>query len=146
VERDCRVIRLGFKLALPRLIQINIELFYLRVGRIGVLVNAGNFDAAGDERAADRFAVASADINKPGAGIERKVAYEMVERGCRPLGCVDSWRLPPNIEFRIVKDLELHEPVLHGRLDALPGVLHPIDMTNLVPVVSWNRDFSNTKP
>src|SRR5215475_2293187 len=145
IERDCCVIHLSFKLALPRLIQIDIELLYLRVSQIGVLVNASYFDAAVDECAADSLAVASADINEPGAGIEREMAYEMMERGRGPLGCVDSLALPPNIEFWVVKDLELHEPVLHGCLDALPGVLHSIDMTNFVPIVSRNRDFGNAE-
>src|SRR5262245_5537474 len=78
VERSRRVISLSFKLALPRLIQIDIELFYFRVSQIGALVNAGYLDAMVGERAANRLTVASADINKPGPGFERKTAYEMV--------------------------------------------------------------------
>src|SRR5262245_60067196 len=145
VERDCCVVRLDFKLALPRLIQVNMELSYLRVSHICALVNAGHGDAEISERSADRLAVASTDINKQGAGFEREMAYEMVERGCRPLGCVYTRNKPPNVEFRVVKDLELHEPVFHGCLDALPGIQHSVDVTDFVPVVGGNRDFRNVK-
>jgi hypothetical protein len=120
-------------------------LSYLRVSQIRALVDAGHVDAAIGERVADRLAVASADVNKPGAGVEREIAYEMVERGCRPLGCVYLRNPPPNVEFRVVKDLKLHEPVLHGCPDALPCVLHSVDVTDFVSVVSGNRDFCNMK-
>ena len=79
VERDCRVVCLGFELAPPRLIQVDIELFYLRVGRVGALVYACHIDAAVGERAADRLAVASAYIKNPGARFEREMPYVVVE-------------------------------------------------------------------
>ena len=58
---------------------------------------------------------------------------------------VDGRPLHTDVEFGVVKDFELHEPVFQGRLDALPCVLHPIYMTNFVPVVSGDRDFVNVK-
>jgi hypothetical protein len=58
---------------------------------------------------------------------------------------VDGRPLHTDVEFGVVKDFELHEPVFQGCLDALPGVLHSIYMTNFVPVVSGNRDFGNAK-
>ena len=78
-ERDCCVVFLDIKLAFPRLIKVNRELSHLRFGQIRVLINAGHVGAAISDGAADRLAVASADINKPGAWFEREVAYEVME-------------------------------------------------------------------
>ncbi len=72
-------------------------------------------------RKTDGTAIASAEIEQLGTGLYGKVSSKMVEAGRRVLDYVFSGA-SGDVEFTVIKNFELHEAILAGGLDAVPGI------------------------